>query len=243
MKRLGIIGHGRIGRTLINGIESGQAGHCVVAGVLTRKHRQIQGVATHTDLSAFLATDYDLIIDVAGPAALKEIAPNAIAVADIWTVSAVALADDDFAQTMVAAIEASGHELRVLPGVIAGIDSVKAVCVDPDATLHVRVDMPAGSSKDVPFSGTAREAAARFPNNVNIATAAALAGPGLDRTKVTVTCLAGAEPRSIIVEAKSSVMDVKTRIYPNDHNTEPVHPVGACLIAALADIEAPIAIY
>jgi aspartate dehydrogenase len=48
------------------------------------------------------------------------------------------------------------------------------------------VDLGALTTPNVFFSGTAREVAARFPANANVAVISALAGLGLDRTEVAL---------------------------------------------------------
>jgi aspartate dehydrogenase len=83
----------------------------------------------------------------------------------------------------------------------------------------------------VAFSGSVREAALRFPDGVNVAVAAALAGPGLDRTRIDVM-QPGPVPRHRLA------LTVRSRFGTTGAWSEPrvapgVHPVAACLIAAL----------
>ncbi|HVL57020.1 MAG TPA: aspartate dehydrogenase domain-containing protein, partial [Burkholderiaceae bacterium] len=186
--RFGLIGCGRIGAAVVEAWQQGLAPGWQLQGVLARSPRRIDGVATFTDATAFLALDVDLIVEVAGPQALAQLGPQALLRADTWTVSATALADPAVFEALWAAGAAGGHRLRVLAGAIAGLDGVAAASVDPDARLQLSIDLPpvarpsgvAPEGRQVVFTGSVRQAAARFPTKVNVAAAAALAGPGLD---------------------------------------------------------------
>ena len=90
------------------------------------------------------ACGLDLIVEAAGPAALAEHGARALAVADVWTVSGAALADPRLYEELEAAGRRSGHRLRLLSGAIAGLDGIAMAFADPDATLKLEVDLPAG---------------------------------------------------------------------------------------------------
>ena len=61
--------------------------------VLTRRPRRIEGAAATVDSTEFFHREYDLIVEAAGPSALAAHACEALARADLWTVSAAALVD------------------------------------------------------------------------------------------------------------------------------------------------------
>jgi aspartate dehydrogenase len=235
LNRLGLIGCGAIGGSLVSALAGGALDSWCLTGLLTRTRRTVAGVQSHTDPAAFFADEYDLIVEAAGPRALADLGTEALRHAPVWTVNAVALADDDFRALLTATAAANSNRLRVLPGSIAAVDALKAVATDPDARLEVFVEMPANTLAQAPFSGSAREAAGCYPNDVNIAVAAALAGPGLDRTRVHVTRHCGTGPRRIRLVAVSRSMRVESVLMPLDVKTEP-HPVAAALVAALSDV-------
>lgn len=193
---------------------------------------EIARVLTRSKPSAdFFDQTYDLIIEAAGPAALAMHGVRALECADVWAVSGAALADARLFEALEKAGKRSGHRLRLVAGAIPGLDAVAAAAVDPNADLRLELDLPPGEAcPGVPFLGNVREAAARFPDKVNVAVAAALAGPGLDRTRVEVTRPAGARHRLALT--------VRSRFGTTTACTEPrvapgVHPVAACLIAEL----------
>jgi aspartate dehydrogenase len=170
-------------------------------------------------------------VEVAGPSALAMHGARALALADVWTVSGTALADDRLLRDLESVGRASGHRLRLVSGAIAGLDGVAAAAVDPSMRLTLKIDLPPGDAPPGPlFKGTVREAAQRFPDGVNVAVAAALAGPGLDGTTIEVSNPGAAKHRlSLGAESRFGWLSTwsEPRLAPG------VHPVAACLNAAL----------
>ena len=230
-RRLGIIGCGAIALPVVEACAGGALPGWVLAGVLTRTG-QPAGIACHHDIDPqrFLGRGHDLIVEAAGPAALAAHGAGALAVADVWSVSGAALADAALAAALEAAGRRSGHRLRLLSGAIAGLDGVAMACADPEASLAMEIELPpAPGPEGQIFAGTAREAARRFPDGVNVAVAAALAGPGLDRTHVVVK-RAGTRHR-LALTARSRHAQVLAAVEPQ--GAAHLHPVAACIIACL----------
>jgi aspartate dehydrogenase len=230
-RRLGVIGCGSIGLPVVEACAGGALPGWALGGVLTRSGEPA-GVTcpNDTDPQVFLGRGYDLIVEAAGPAALAAHGARALAVADVWSVSGAALADAALAAALEAAGRRSGHRLRLLSGAIAGLDGVAMACADPEATLAMEIDLPpAPGPQGVVFSGTAREAARRFPDGVNIAVAAALAGPGLDRAHVVVN--RGNTRHRLALSAIGGHARVLAAVEPQA--AAPVHPVAACILACL----------
>lgn len=233
-KRFGLIGCGRIGAPVVQAWRAGTLPGWELAGVLQRQPRDPGGgVAGTADAQVFFAQPLDLVVETAGPAALAEHGERALACADVWSVSAAALADAQLHARLEAAGRASGHRLRLVSGAIAGLDGVAmAAAADPQAELRLELDLPPGpGERRVVFEGTVREAAARYPGSVNVAAAAALAGPGLDAARIVLSH-PGPVPRhrlALVAEGRAGRVEAAT---------EPqlgagVHPVAACLVAML----------
>jgi aspartate dehydrogenase len=231
-RRFALIGAGRIALPVIEAWRAGQLPGWQLVAVLTRSPRQIEGVPTTTDAADFFARGCDLIVETAGPPALALHGCEALARADVWTVSAAALADEELLARIGDAAGQSGHRLRLLHGAIAGLDGVAAACVDPAAVLELQIDLPPGGGPPgVVFSGTVREAARLFPNSVNVAVTAALAGPGLDKTRIEVSHPDPAIPQRLALRAISVYGMCEAETSPR---VEPgIHPVAASIIAAL----------
>lgn len=231
-RRLGLIGCGRIATPILEAWLNGELPGWTITGVLARGVHTVGTLRSTDNADAFFAEPYDLIVETAGPLALAAHGARALAVADVWTVSAAALADAGLLDALQTAGRQAGHRLRVVPGAIAGLDGVAMVSVDPDAVLQLDIDlMPGDGPRALVFSGTVREAAARYPNSVNVAVAAALAGPGVDRARIQVSHPGAVPQHQLALAATSRYGTVRASVEPLVGPG--VHPVAASLIAAL----------
>jgi aspartate dehydrogenase len=174
----------------------------------------------------------DLIVECAGPQALASLGAAALSVADVWTVSASALADPRLLADLEARAHASGHRLRVLPGAIAGLDGIAALTAGGETTLDLCIDLPPGPGTPATlFTGSVREAAQRYPDGVNVAVAAAMAGPGLDASRIEVSNPGQVSRHALAFNASGRTGRVRMSIEPDI--TRGMHPVAASIIAAL----------
>jgi aspartate dehydrogenase len=228
-----VIGCGRIALPVLQAVHDGLLPGWTLAGVLTRRSRTVGATGfacTSSDIESLLAGSPDLILEAAGPKALAAHGARALAAADVWTVSGAALADADLYAKLQAAGRRSGHRLRLVSGALAGLDGVAMTFADPEATLKIDVDLPPaeGECSDL-FSGSVREGAAGYPDGVNVAVAAALAGPGLDAARLDVH-RPGMRHR-LSLQAVSGHADVRASV--EIQSGAVLHPVAACLIACL----------
>jgi aspartate dehydrogenase len=223
---VGIIGYGAIGRGLCHAIAAGQAGRCEVAAVLVRdvaKYREVDGVPLTGDVDAFFATPSELIVEVAGHDALKALGERALLTGrDLLSISVGAFADRHFEARIQRARVDSGRRVLLATGAIAGIDAISAAAIGglTSVTHSVRkpprgllpadqVDAVMAEGKPIElYHGPAREAAIRFPENVNVAAAVSLAGLGLDRTMVRVVADPSVERNTHVVEAAGEFGDL-----------------------------------
>jgi len=94
------------------------------------------------------------------------------------------------------------------------------------------------------FTGTAREAAAGFPENVNVAAALSLAGIGPDRTMIDIW----ADPavtrncHTIEVDADAARISLSIENVPSDDNPKTGKIVALSVLAMLRKLHAPLAV-
>ena len=151
-------------------------------------------------------------------------------------VSPIPLGDPVFERKLRSIVATSGHALRIAPGAFAGFDGIAAAMAVGLERLDVFVDLAAGDGpkSQLLFEGTAREVALRFPEGVNVAVAAAVAGPGLDATHVRVLRPPRGTPgrtMGFTVRSPAGVFEVTSR--PRVAREEDVHAVAASVIAML----------
>ncbi|MCG6205235.1 aspartate dehydrogenase [Rhodopseudomonas sp. HC1] len=143
----------------------------------------------------------DLVVEAAGRAAILQWGPAALAAAPaVILASTSALADDGVLAKLADLADRHGSRIEIPSGAIGGLDALASAAVlGLDDVVHQIVKPPRAwkatpaerlldlermSERAVFFSGTARQAAADYPQNANATVVTALAGIGMDRTRV-----------------------------------------------------------
>ncbi len=210
--RLGIVGAGGIATTLGQWLAEHREAPWRAVGIVARQRppsARAEALARllETDvveLDTLLARRPDWIVEAAGVDAARRVVPAALAAGvHVLVMSVGAMLDPEVAAAERRA--ASNGTRTVLPsGAIGGLDAVAAMRAG--GTLRsvgiTTVKAPSGlrgapylEDHDIAlpedraitvFEGSAREAIAGFPANVNVAVALSIAGLGPDRTRVTL---------------------------------------------------------
>ena len=143
----------------------------------------------------------DVVVEAAGRAAIDMWAETALAVSPVMIIASTsAFCDDGLMPRLAGIAEAHGSRILVPSGAIGAIDALASAAVlGLDDVTHQIVkppvawkgtpadkllDLAALSERTVFFSGSAREAAGQYPQNANATVVTALAGIGLDKTRV-----------------------------------------------------------
>ncbi len=207
--RLGIIGYGNIGRTLI-GLLGARPVDALCVLVRPEKVGQVKAelaacpaaptieiVGTAVDL---IAAQPDLVVECAGHAVVSADVPGILAAGiDVILASIGAMADEATDAALHRA--AVGKAQLILPaGAIGGIDILASLAAGGDLKVTYRgvkppmawkgtqaetlLDLVSLTEPSVFFRGTAREAAMAYPKNANVAATLALAGAGFEDTSV-----------------------------------------------------------
>lgn len=220
--KIGIIGEGAIGSYVHDKII--ERGHIVRALLLRPERLQkraedLQGtrcVGTVADLP----DDIDHMIDCAGHMALKSYGPGILRRGiDLTTVSIGALADEGLYRSLEQAAADGNAKLHLVSGGIGALDCLRAARVGSlqsvtyfgrkppqswkGSPAETRLDLDnLGTTAQIHFEGSARNAATEYPKNANVAAAVALAGIGFDDTQVKLIADPGVS--EIIHEVQAS---------------------------------------
>ncbi len=219
-QRIALIGFGAIGRDVAARLKAG-GGDPVRLAVLTRS-----GIGAQPDLyplsnvADVLAWRPHLVIEAAGHSAVSaHIVPILQAGISVVLASVGALADEALHMQLRAAAVQSGAELILPDGAFGGLDYIKTVAQLPGLIvcycsrkptaawtkeLTARGFDPDAVADEVTlFEGSARDAALSFPQNLNVAMTLALAGAGMDATKVRVVADGRARGNTHEIEIES----------------------------------------
>lgn len=241
MQRIGLIGAGNIAGPVAEALRRGDLPDCELVGVLRRAAVPDATELETTSPGEFFRRAPDIIIEAAGGASVAALGSQALEVADLWVTSGAALADAPLRNSLVEVARTYDRELRILTGALAGLDAIATAAVDPDMTLELVICIgPGTGEREVVFSGTVAEAAGRFPEDVNVSVAAAMAGHGPEQTQISVVRPAPDELRELRYRVTSRFGTFETLSVPIVDPGRGIHVVAANIIAALAGESEPL---
>jgi aspartate dehydrogenase len=206
--RVALLGGGTISRLVLEqrppGIEINAIAGRGPASRAERLAREF-GIPYVIGREALLATRPQAVLEAASHDAVREnLLPLLEAGVSVVVLSAGALADDGLRKGAEAAAARSGALFYVPSGGIGGLDALKTACLAGVDEVSIQVAKPPAAWQGIPyverlgvdlqqlqtaktlFEGPAREGVPHFPQNVNIAAVLAIAGIGMDRTRLKV---------------------------------------------------------
>jgi aspartate dehydrogenase len=189
-----LVGYGAIGQAIAKQL----ANHprLRIAHVVVRPERvaQVQAELPSESIAVSAVPESaQLVLECAGHSALKEhVLPALERGVECATLSIGALSEIGQIEALERAARQGGAQLHLLPGAVGGIDAIAAAKL---VGLHsVRYigrkpplawrGTPAEQQSAIIFEASARQAAAQYPKNANVAATVSLAGLGLDATQV-----------------------------------------------------------
>ncbi|MCP8687675.1 aspartate dehydrogenase [Marinobacterium sedimentorum] len=231
MKQLMMIGFGAMAREVVALLPEELKLHWLVvpADSVEQVRPQVAaGVQVISEIDACNGTP-DLVVECAGQGAIREHAEAVLSRGwDLGVISVGAFADSALLDRLQSAAVAGKAHIHALAGAIAGIDGLAAAkeggldevvyCArkspkswkgSPAETL---VDLDSITEPRVFYRGTAREAALLFPANANVAATIALAGVGMDDTRVELMADPGIERNQHLIRARGRFGEMKIEL-------------------------------
>jgi aspartate dehydrogenase len=265
MTRVAIAGLGAIGRAvarrLADGSMPGLTLACAAAGDRAKAQAWLDAqkiTCPLVELEAFPGLA-DLAVECAPAALIEQICrPMLEAGKTVMVLSAGALLPRP---ELIALAKARGGQIIVPTGALLGLDAVTAAAEGSIRAVRMITRKPPDGLAGAPylvahgisvddlkdpkrvFTGTAREAAAGFPANVNVAAALSLAGIGPERTTIDIW----ADPtvsrncHTIEVEADSARFTLSIENVPSE-NPKTGRITALSVLAALRKLHAPLRI-
>ena len=261
--RVGIAGLGAIGRAVARKLAQHDIPNAVLAGVTSRDREKAQAFLREIGCKApilsiaDLAVASDIVIECAPAAVFPDIAQPVLGAGKkLMALSAGMLLRHP---ELIALAKEKGGQIIVPTGALIGFDAVSAAAEGDIKSVTMVTRKPVKGLMGAPylvknnikiaglsaplrvFAGSAREAAAGFPENVNVAAALSLAGIGPDRTTIEIW----ADPavtrnmHRVMVEADSARFEMSIENVPSE-NPKTGRITALSAIAALRKMTAPL---
>jgi aspartate dehydrogenase len=208
-----MLGCGSIGGFLARQILAKAAGDSVeLSYVHDLDEKRMQDIPPGCRVTAqadLFTRNADLVVEAAHADLLKAVAVRIVEHSDLLLFSVTALADETFRAALEQTAVKHGRKVYLPHGAIIGIDGL----VDAGSTLKsvtvtttkspASLGLPPDSYKVV-YEGPTREACAKFPRNVNVHAAIALAGLGFDRTTSRIVADPAVSTNAHLVEVQGT---------------------------------------
>jgi aspartate dehydrogenase len=238
--RVGLIGLGAIGDQVAQGVATSLGGDAQLVGILVRQrgahHNALAPV--FTDLAAFLSTGPQVVLEAAGPAALAAYAEPVLAsAAALIAASGSALLDVELRTRIEAACRRHHTRVYLPSGALGGLDALAAAALGDLDEVTLRVVQP-GEDERVIFRGDALQAAARFPESMNVAAVTAFVANCAVNVEFSQQSLD--RGREIELRAEGSFGDLLVRLHPRSESHRLSHIVALSLLASLRRLQQPI---
>ncbi|MDF0604862.1 aspartate dehydrogenase [Neisseriaceae bacterium TC5R-5] len=251
MQKIMLIGYGAMAQAVIQHLPAKRLGWIVArphhhAAIQQRFGGQVAAL-THP-----LACDGHpaLVVECASQQAIADFATEILTQGwSLALISVGALANAALQQKLQQATRQPG-QLQLLAGAVAGLEALRAARHGGLEQVSYQASKPPAawrgslaeqwlpldqlSCAQTFFEGSAREAAQRFPANANVAASIALAGLGLDRTRVSLQADPGLQRNRHTIHAHGQFGDFTIQL---NGNPLPGNPKTS-LLAALSVVEA-----
>ena len=239
--RVGIGGLGTIGLPVAKWLDRGVEGLTLTAVSAADRERARERVAelkTSVPVVGLneLAEHADVVLESAPPESFLEIAEPAIRAGRVLvTLSVTSLLEH---MDLIELARETGARIVVPTGAILGLDAVRAAALGDIRSVTMVTRKPPKGLKKAPFvieqgidldaldapmklyQGSVAGAARKFPANVNVAVALALAGIGPDRTEYEIWADPGVSrnTHTIMVDSDTAAFEMTIAVVPMEEN-------------------------
>ena len=262
--RVAIGSLGTIGFRIATGLDAGAIPGLQLVAVSARDHdRAHERLETLTDAPVVvpiteLAGLADVVVECAPADVFEAIAQSAVEAGRILVPASVGALLPRM--HLVERATETGARIVVPTGALIGLDAVRAAAEGHIDAIRLRTRKPPASLRGAPhlvrhnisvdglteaklvFEGNARDGAAGFPANVNVAAALSLAGIGPDRTTLQVWADPAVDRNvhTITVESDSARFTMTIENIPTEENPRTGRITALSMLATLRRLTAPL---
>jgi aspartate dehydrogenase len=264
--KLAIAGLGAIGLAVARAVDAGRVPGIGLVAVSARNRAKaltamdaFKSVPPVVEL-AELAEAADVVVECLPAREFAAVASPAVERGRIFMPLSVGALIDHM--DLVARARATGARIVVPTGALLGLDAVRAAAEGRIASSKIVTRKPPAGLAGAPlvvergieldglteplllFEGSAREAIAGFPANVNVAVALSLAGVGPDATRAEIWADPGVtrNTHTIVVKSDSSDLTMTIENIPSEENPRTGRITALSVLAALRRLTAPLVV-
>ena len=220
-KRIGLIGFGFIGQYLLAKAEKDDFIEIdFVYDLDPQRTTDLKPSLVLTSMSQLPDRNVDLVVEAAHPQAVRDLAADIIKQADLLIFSLTSFADDTFRKKMAGRAEVANRCIYIPHGAVLGLDGLHDGREVIDAVSITTVKHPrnlglvdeAIQEPATIYEGATRGACDKFPRNVNVHAAVALAGLGFDRTVSKIVADPGTDRMAHTIHVKGKGLEWELKI-------------------------------
>ncbi len=256
-----LVGYGTLAREFERLFDEVLGDDYELVGALVRhvpEDAPADGLRFYLDAGQAVAVRPDFVVEFAGVDAVRSYAAEFLREGCDFVVASVgALADGALLAQLGAAACEGGSSLHVMSGAVGGFDVLRTMALDPSTRFSIdNIKAPQGLATapalegrelshdqvEEVFRGSAKQAIAGFPKNVNVAVASALAAGALDRAEVVITSVPGKANNTHVVRASNDMVQVRIEV---SSSPDPANPRSSTVtawsaVALLANLASPV---
>jgi aspartate dehydrogenase len=264
--KLGIAGLGAIGLSVARAVDAGRVPGIGLAAVSARDHAKarsgMDGFRSAPPLVSLadLAEAADVVVECLPASQFAAVARPAVERGRIFMPLSVGALIGHM--ELVERARTTGARIVVPTGALLGLDAVRAAAEGRIASVRIVTRKPPAGLAGAPllvergiaveglaeplkvFEGSAREAIAGFPANVNVAVALSLAGIGPDATRAEIWADPGVtrNTHTIVVKSDSADLTMTIENIPSEENPRTGKITALSVLAALRRLTAPLVV-
>ncbi|MGB7935594.1 MAG: aspartate dehydrogenase [Nitrososphaeraceae archaeon] len=266
-KKVAVIGYGSIGKEIIASARRHEIPNAKIVAVFDKASQVINSVEIeNSDVHLFSDFDefynsqtysnLDIIIECASKNAVREYGKKIIeSKKDLIVLSVGAFSDKEYLSELQDLSNLNNTRILIPTGAIAGLDSIRSVkkyleSLSITTTKHPksfvgapffkssRIRLDEITSETVLFEGNAITAIEFFPANVNVAVSIALAGIGLEKTRVKIIAdpLISVNKHEIVGKGSFGEIHIVVENIPNPTNPKTSYLASLSAIECLRNL-------
>ena len=250
MVTIGLLGCGNIGHLIV----ANTAGMKIAAlydriPARARELASLCGARAYADFESFVEGDFDLVVEAASVDAVLDYGEQVLIHGkDLVVLSAGALSEKGFRESLVGAARKSGRKIYVPSGAIAGLDNLKVGRITGMNRLVLRTTKSPASLKMstdrrmLIFQGKAADCIREFPKNINVAVALSLAAGQDADVEIWVDPAVDRNIHEIQAEGPFGEISIRVSNVPSPENPATSYLAALSILTLLRNLDNPLVI-